>query len=80
MRLSVALITAASIIALAQIASAAEQNGQGCDLRGVKGSGCEPPGGPTGKGKMQPTEQKQPLKNGVINNGGTDKPPPPPPQ
>jgi hypothetical protein len=77
MRLSHSLIAAASIIAITQVAFAAEQKGQGCDLRGVKGSGCEPPGGLTGKGNMRPTAEKSgPTKGGP----GPTFPPPPPPQ
>jgi hypothetical protein len=74
MRLSLALIAAASIISLTQVASAAEQKGQGCDLKGVKGSGCEPPGGPGGK--VLPAQEKSgPTKGGP---GPTNPPPPPP--
>jgi hypothetical protein len=71
MRLSLSLIAAASIIATTQVASAAEQKGQGCDLRGVKGSGCQPPGGP--RARMPTAEKGGPTKGGP---GPTNPPPP----
>lgn len=53
MRLSLGSIAAVCVIALTQVASAVEQKGQGCDVRGVQVPGCEP-----GKsGTMQPTQK-----------------------
>jgi hypothetical protein len=67
MRLSLSLIAAASIIAITQVAYAAEQKGQGCDLRGVKGSGCQP-----GAKKVQPAGQRGAAPTGHAQGTGPD--------
>ena len=67
MRLSLTLITAASLLAITQVASAAEQNGEGCDLRGVKGSGCEP-----GAKNVKPANQRGAAPTGHAQGTGPD--------
>jgi hypothetical protein len=66
MRLSLSLIVAASILAITQVASAAEQKGQGCDLKGVKGSGCEP------GAKSAPASQRGAAPTGHAQGTGPD--------
>jgi hypothetical protein len=67
MRLSLSLLAAASLIAITQVAFAAEQKGQGCDLRGVKGSGCEP-----GAKNVQPARQRGAAPTGHAPGTGPD--------
>jgi hypothetical protein len=87
MRLS--LLGCASVVALGAFALAgngaiAAPKGQGCDLRGVPGSGCQ-----SGKlaqpSKMHAPEKSRPTaavssRTQTLKPGGTDQPPPPHPQ
>jgi hypothetical protein len=81
------VVALATFALTANGAVAAEQKGQGCDLRGVQGSGCKP-------GETKNPDGGTPFNKGPINqahNGGSDKlhlspggtrptdPPPPPP-
>jgi hypothetical protein len=89
MRWLLALIAAASIIALSQVPSVAEEKGLGCDLK-VKGSGCEPgkavqpsktypPGGSEyGPGDIGPAHHGGGDKPHSTPTGGGEPPPPPP--